>query len=88
VQFQGANAKGFGDYADGMAPTCSVADDYQHQLGDMAEGMLAAALRYRSTGSCAPATGASRLLSRVESTAATATRLLRPQFKEIAIRKP
>lgn len=88
VQFQGVNAKGFGDYADGMAPSCSVADDYAHQLGDTAEGMLAAALRYRVTGSCAPATGAARLLGRVESTADSATRLLRPQYKEISIRKP
>ena len=85
VQFQGVNAKGFGDFADGMAPTCDVADDYQHQLGDPAEGMLAAALRYRSSGSCTPATGALRLLSSVESPADTDTRLLRPAYKEIAI---
>ncbi|NVI80492.1 S41 family peptidase [Janthinobacterium sp. BJB401] len=85
VQFQGVNAKGFGDFADGMAPTCDVADDYQHQLGDPAEGMLAAALRYRSSGSCTPATGAIRLLSSIESPADTATRLLRPLHKEIAI---
>ncbi|MBW3510136.1 S41 family peptidase [Janthinobacterium sp. NKUCC06_STL] len=85
VQFQGVNAKGFGDFADGMAPTCDVADDYQHQLGDPAEGMLAAALRYRSSGSCTPATGAIRLLSSIESPADTATRLLRPSHKEIAI---
>ncbi|MGK5053100.1 S41 family peptidase [Janthinobacterium sp. RB2P8] len=85
VQFQGVNAKGFGDFADGMAPTCDVADDYQHQLGDAAEGMLAAALRYRSSGSCTPATGAIRLLSSVQSPADTATRLLRPSYKEIAV---
>jgi C-terminal processing protease CtpA/Prc len=86
VQFQGVNAKGFGDFADGMAPTCDVTDDYQHQLGDAAEGMLAAALRYRSSGSCTPAMGATRLLSSIESPADTATRLLRPAYKEIAIR--
>ena len=85
VQFQGVNAKGFGDFADGMAPTCDVADDYQHQLGDAAEGMLAAALRYRSSGSCVPATGATRLLSSMQSPADTAMRLLRPAYKEIAI---
>ena len=85
VQFQGVNAKGFGDFADGMAPTCDVTDDYQHQLGDPSEGMLAAALRYRSSGSCTPATGATRLLSSMESPADTATRLLRPVYKEIAI---
>ena len=87
VQFQGVNAKGFGDFADGMAPTCDVTDDYQHQLGDPSEGMLAAALRYRSSGSCTPATGALRLLSSMENPADTATRLLRPAYKEIAVLK-
>lgn len=87
VQFQGVNAKGFGDYADGMVPTCAVADDYQHALGDANEGMLAAALQYRSTGRCTPATGMSRLLSTVESSESVAMRLLRPQYKEIAIRR-
>ncbi|MDN2711183.1 S41 family peptidase [Janthinobacterium sp. SUN118] len=85
VQFQGVNAKGFGDYADGMAPTCSVADDYQHALGDTGEAMLAAALRYRASGSCNPATGATRLLGLVESPADTALRVLRPAYKEIAV---
>ena len=88
VQFQGVNAKGYGDFADGMAPTCDVTDDYQHQLGDPAEGMLAAALRYRSSGSCTPATGAIRLLSSMVSPADTAARLLRPAYKEIAIIHP
>ncbi|EZP38626.1 S41 family peptidase [Janthinobacterium lividum] len=87
VQFQGVNAKGFGDFADGMAPTCDVADDYRNPLGDPAEGMLAAALRYRSSGSCSPATGATRLLSSMENPADMATRLLRPAYKEIAVLK-
>ncbi|MGX9732188.1 S41 family peptidase [Janthinobacterium aestuarii] len=87
VQFQGVNAKGFGDFADGMAPTCAVADDYRNQLGDPDEGMLAAALRYRSSGSCSPATGALRLLSSMENPADMATRLLRPAYKEIAVLK-
>lgn len=87
VEFQGVNAKGFGDYADGLAPTCSVADDYAHALGDSNEAMLAAALRYRSTGSCAPATGMSRLLGTLESSESVAVRLLRPQYKEIAVHR-
>ncbi|RYF29969.1 MAG: peptidase S41, partial [Comamonadaceae bacterium] len=33
IQFSGVNNKGFGDYADGMAPTCTVADDFNHALG-------------------------------------------------------
>jgi C-terminal processing protease CtpA/Prc len=52
IQLKGVNQKGFGDYADGMAPTCSVPDDYGHPLGDVNEGMLAAALRYRETKQC------------------------------------
>ncbi|SIQ35557.1 S41 family peptidase [Pseudacidovorax sp. RU35E] len=52
IQFQGVNAKGEGDYADGLAPTCSVADDFSHALGDPAEARLAAALSLRQNGVC------------------------------------
>ena len=52
IQTQGVNARGFGDYGDGFAPTCTVADDFQHALGDAAEARLAAALTYRTTGAC------------------------------------
>ena len=38
IQFQGVNQQGFGDYGDGFAPTCAVADDFGHALGDPAEG--------------------------------------------------
>jgi carboxyl-terminal processing protease len=61
IEFQGVNAKGFGDYPDGFVPGgsgdaglagCSVSDDFAHLLGDPAEGRLAAALYYREHGSC------------------------------------
>ena len=64
IQFQGINAKGFGDYPDGftpqntvategvLVPGCSVADDFAHSLGDSAEGRLASALSYRANGVC------------------------------------
>jgi hypothetical protein len=52
IQFKGVNNKGFGDYADGFAPTCAIADDFNHARGDIAEGMLNAALSYRQTGVC------------------------------------
>lgn len=63
VQFKGANAKGYGDYADGLEPAalparpsqvqgCPVADDFRHALGDPAEGLLAAALEHSVTSSC------------------------------------
>ena len=54
VEFQGVNAKGFGDYANGIAPTCTVADDLAHDLGSTDEALLASALSYRATGVCAP----------------------------------
>lgn len=52
VQLRSENAKGFGDYADGMQPTCSVPDDYEHPLGDPREARMAAALAYMATGAC------------------------------------
>jgi carboxyl-terminal processing protease len=64
IQFKGVNAKTFGDYSDGFSPAnvvgaagekiagCSVQDDFDHQLGDINEARLAAALQYRATGTC------------------------------------
>ena len=57
MQLKGANSVGFGDYADGFAPTCTVADDLSKQRGDASERMLSAALGYVQTGAC-PAAGA------------------------------
>jgi hypothetical protein len=66
IQFQGVNAKGFGDYADGFVPGattagslkgCQVSDDFAHALGDPQEARLAAALAYRSNPSCAGLSG-------------------------------
>ena len=54
IQFKGVNNQGFGDYADGIAPTCTVPDDFSRPLGDPAEGRLSAALDYRVTGICPP----------------------------------
>lgn len=66
IEFQGVNALGFGDYPDGFSPAntlskpgvtvpgCSVADDFSRDLGDPAEGRLAAALGYLADQSCPP----------------------------------
>lgn len=65
VQFKAANAKGFGDYADGFSPAntqvnrgtivpgCSVADDLSYELGDSRERMLSVTLSHRMSGACA-----------------------------------
>ncbi|WP_288380659.1 S41 family peptidase [uncultured Massilia sp.] len=76
IEFKGVNDKGFGDYADGLAATCQVADDLAHEIGDPAEGLLAAALNYRQTGACPPASRARMIPMEI----------VRPPVKEIAIR--
>nr|WP_295785868.1 S41 family peptidase [Rhodoferax sp.] len=59
MQFKGVNALGFGDYADGFAPSCPVADDLTKQRGDPSELMLAGALTYMRTGACPAPTSSS-----------------------------
>ena len=65
IQFQGVNAKGFGEFSDGFRPVasptqsdqllgCTVADDYTTALGDTSEGMLSAAIERLESGSCWP----------------------------------
>src|SRR5205085_5831457 len=69
IQFKGVNASGFGDYSDGFSPGnttsvagtlvtgCSVAEDFDHALGDPAEARFAAALGYRTNSSCPAPSG-------------------------------
>ncbi|MCM5678681.1 S41 family peptidase [Schlegelella sp. S2-27] len=52
LEFEGRNHLGQTFPASGITPTCTVADDFDRALGSTTEGMLAAALAYRSTGSC------------------------------------
>ncbi|MEM1398077.1 MAG: S41 family peptidase, partial [Pseudomonadota bacterium] len=64
IQFRGINDKGFGDFADGFAPSnanlpfavnvpgCAVPDDFSAELGDPDEALLAAALQFREDGTC------------------------------------
>lgn len=76
IEFKGVNAKGFGDFADGLAPTCAVSDDLTRELGDPAEGLLAAALSFNATGTCPAST------ARAKTAPLT---LVRPEVKGIAI---
>lgn len=64
IQFTGVNDLGVGEYSDGFSPAnepnargisvpgCYVEDDYSKLLGDSEEGMFAAALQLRETGTC------------------------------------
>ena len=91
IEFRGVNDQSFGDYTDGFSPAntvipagvpvpgCSVADDFNHALGDPNEGQLSAALAYRAGGSCSvPPTG-SGILGQKEA--------LRPGL-ELTVRSP
>ncbi len=84
IEYQGVNNKGFGDYADGFAPTCRAGDDLTRAQGDPAEGQLAAALSYRANGVCPVAP----LRKRTQAGAAQpgVMQLVRPEVKEISIR--
>ncbi|HET9863903.1 MAG TPA: S41 family peptidase [Steroidobacteraceae bacterium] len=74
IQFRGENAANFGDYSDGFSPAntpagsrgtsvpgCSVADDFEHPMGDAGEGRIAAALAFRASNNqtCPAASGSS-----------------------------
>ena len=69
IEFQGYNAKNFGDYTGGIKATCPVADKADPALGTSTEPLLAAALFHIDTGSCPAATAAK--LSDVQPSSAT-----------------
>jgi len=71
IQFQGFNAKDFGDYGEGFEPDiagspnegalvsgCEAPDDFDRDLGDEQETMLATALSFRASNNqaCPPVT--------------------------------
>ena len=57
VTFRTVNARGQGDYYDGLAETltfaCAATDTLDRPLGDAGEGLTAAALEWLGTGACA-----------------------------------
>jgi len=70
IQFRGVNDKNFGDYTDGFSPEntsgsavdtpvpgCSVADDFEHALGDPLERRFDSALQYLGNQSCPAPSG-------------------------------
>jgi hypothetical protein len=59
VEFKGENHKGFSAFDTGFAPSCSVKDDLNFQLGDVSEPRLAEALQYIKSRQCTTAPVAS-----------------------------
>ncbi len=54
VTFRVLNADDYGDYYEGLRPTCEAPDDLARPLGDPTEASLAAALHVLATGECLP----------------------------------
>ena len=80
VSFETVNALGMGRYDSGLAPTCEVPDDLDHQLGDPAEARLASALHYIKTGSCSVPGAKASVLRGVTPVGA---RTVNPAFGEV-----
>jgi hypothetical protein len=79
IEFMGVNDKGFGDYPDGLAPTCKVSDDLTRAQGDPAEGLLAAALAYNQTKTCPASSSGARMQS---------LEIVRPEVSTIKVLPP
>lgn len=60
IEFEGPNAKGVGDYVNGFAPTCSVADNTSVAAGSAQDPLLNAALFHIGNGTCPSAPAAAR----------------------------
>lgn len=97
IQFQGVNAKGFGDFADGFKPSvspqfaadvkgCPASDDFSKALGDPNENMLKTALYYLSNNSC-PA-GATTAAAPVPVGDGLAVQSPEPRWASEAVRVP
>jgi carboxyl-terminal processing protease len=82
IEFQGINAKGFGDYADGFNATCPAGDDFSRERGDTQEGMLSAALYHLRTGACDLTAAQSARRSVLSGGAQAQPRLLRGPERE------
>jgi hypothetical protein len=94
IQFKGVNAKNFGDYSDGFSPQntlvgkgepvegCSVADDFTKGLGDPTEKMLAAALTYRMSSTCATPPAQFDGMSKASAEDVSQGQLLRPEWRK------
>ena len=60
VAFATRNARGEGDYFDGLPADCAAPDDLDHELGDPEEASLREALEFVRTGTCTSAASAAR----------------------------
>ncbi|MDO4230682.1 MAG: S41 family peptidase [Lautropia sp.] len=82
------NAKGQGDYDEGIAPTCRVADDLSRPQGDANDPLMVAALHHRQHGACPAGTDPASTATKSLDTGAPAMRVLRSPLMEASIVRP
>lgn len=97
IQFEGQNAKGFGDYSDGFIPDtaasgtngarvqgCQVPDDFGHALGDPNEARLSAALAFRASNhqSCPPVAAGISSSQKMDTDSSVEGYLIRSPWRE------
>jgi hypothetical protein len=97
IQFEGQNAKDFGDYSDGFIPDsaasgtdgarvpgCVVADDFEYGLGDPNEARLATALAFRASNhqTCPPIVRSSSSREKMGTENPTEGYLIRSPWRE------
>lgn len=63
INFQTQNAVGFGDYFDGLPPTCSVSDQVVADWGNVADPLFNAGMSYLTDMQCPAATALGKPLS-------------------------
>lgn len=85
---RGLNAKGQGDYDEGIAPTCRVADDLSRAPGDANDPLMVAALHHRQHGACPAGTDPASAATKSLDTGAPAMRVLRSPLMEAGIVLP
>ena len=70
IAFRLENANHQGDYYTGLASvvpnTCAATDDFAHQLGDPAEGLVSAALDFLDGRACTPINASAARTSSLE----------------------
>lgn len=63
INFQTVNAEGYGDYFDGIEPTCQASDTVRTDWGDPADPLLGEALHVLANGSCSASAVAMDVMS-------------------------
>lgn len=85
---RGMNARGEGNFDEGIAPSCRVADDLSRPVGGANDPLLTAALHHRQHGACPAGTAPSSAAAKSLDAEAPAMRVVRSPLQEAGILLP